>query len=62
MSGGFLEPLLNIATRVLPKLLKTIIPGVAMGALSGAASAGVEKAIKGKDLHLKKWLCMLYRT
>jgi len=53
MNCGFLGPLLGIATRVLPStLLKTIIPGVAMGALSGAASAGVKKAIKGKGLYL----------
>jgi len=58
MSSGFLGPLLGIATRVLPTLLKTIIPGVAMGALSGAASAGVEKAIKGKGLYLKKGGCV----
>jgi len=54
MSGGFLGPLLGIATRVLPTLLKTIIPGV----LSGAASAGVEKAIKGKGLYFKKGGCV----
>jgi len=54
MSGGFLGPLLGIATSVLPTLLKTIIPGV----LAGAASAGVERAIKGKGLYLKKGGCV----
>jgi len=69
MKGGFLGSLLGIATRALPMILKTIIPSVAMGALSGAASAGVEKAIKGKgdlksiisgkNLYLKKGGCFL---
>ena len=58
MEDGFLSALLGLATRFLPTIAKTLLPGVAMGALSGAASAGVEKAIKGNGLFLKKGGCM----
>lgn len=58
MEGGFLSALLGMAARFLPTIAKTLLPGIAMGALSGAASAGVEKAIKGTGLYLKKGGCM----
>lgn len=58
MEGGFLSALLGLAARFLPTIAKTLLPGIAMGALSGAASAGVEKAIKGSGLYLKKGGCM----
>ncbi len=54
IEGGFLSALLGLATRFLPTIAKAVLPGLAVGALSGAASAGVERAIKGNGLYLKK--------
>jgi len=53
IKGGFLSALLSLATRFLPTIANTILPGLAVGALSGAASADadVEQAIKGNGLN-----------
>jgi len=50
MEGGFLGALLGLAARFLPTIAKTLLPGIAMG----AASAGIEKAIKGTGLYMKR--------
>jgi len=58
IEGGFLGPLLGMATKFLPMLAKNILPGLAVGAFSGAASTCVEKAIKGNELYLKQGGCV----
>ena len=51
--GGFLGLLAGLAARVIPMLAKTVIPALGVGALSGIASSGVQKAM-GSGLYLKK--------
>ena len=52
VEGGFLGLLAGLAARALPMLAKTVsVLGV--GALSGLASTGVQKAM-GSGLYLKK--------
>ena len=51
--GGFLGLLAGLAARALPMLAKTVLPALGVGALSGLASSGVQKAM-GSGLCLKK--------
>ena len=55
IEGIFLGLLAGLAARAIPMLAKTVIPGV--GALSGLASSGVQKAM-GSGLYLKKGGCI----
>ena len=51
--GGFLGLLAGLAARALPMIAKTVLPALGVGALSGLASSGVQKAM-GNGLYLKK--------
>ena len=51
--GGFLGLLAGLAARALPMIAKTVLPALGVGALSGLASSGVQKAM-GSGLYLKK--------
>ena len=51
--GGFLPFLAELAARALPMIAKTVLPALGVGALSGLASSGVQKAM-GNGLYLKK--------
>ena len=51
--GGFLGLLAGLAARALPMKAKTVLPALGVGALSGLASSGVQKAM-GSGLYLKK--------
>ena len=51
VEGGFLGLLAGLAARALPA--KTVLPALGVGALSGLASSGVQKAM-GSGLYLKK--------
>ena len=51
--GGFLGLLAGLAARALPMVAKTVLPALGVGALSGLASSGVQKAM-GNGLYLKK--------
>ena len=55
--GGFLGLLAGLAARALPMVAKTVLPALGVGALSGLASSGVQKAM-GSVFTLKKegWL------
>ena len=53
VEGGFLGLLARLAARALPMLAKTVLPALGVGALSGLASTGVQKAM-GSGLYLKK--------
>ena len=53
VEGGFLGLLVGLAARALPMIAKTVLPALGVGALSGLASSGVQKAI-GSGLYLKK--------
>ena len=53
VEGGFLGLLAGLAARALPMLAKTVLPALGVGALSGLASTGVQKAM-GSGLYLKK--------
>ena len=53
VEGGFLDLLAGLAARALPMLAKTVLPALGVGALSGLASTGVQKAM-GSGLYLKK--------
>ena len=53
IEGGFLGLLAGLAARALPMLAKTVLPPLGVGALSGLASTGVQKAM-GSGLYLKK--------
>ena len=57
VEGGFLGALAGMAARFLPTILKTVLPALGVGALSGLASSGVQKAI-GNGLFLKKGGCV----
>ena len=50
---GFLGLLAGLAARALPMVAKTVLPALSVGALSGLASSGVQKAM-GNGLYLKK--------
>ena len=53
VESGFLGLLAGIAAKALPFALKTVLPALGVGALSGLASTGVQKAM-GSGLYLKK--------
>ena len=53
VEGGFLGLLARLAASALPMLAKTVLPALGVGALSGLASTGVQKAM-GSGLYLKK--------
>ena len=55
--GGFLGLLAGLAARALPVLAKNVLPALGVGALSGLASSGVQKAM-GSGLYLKKGGCV----
>ena len=55
--GVFLGLLAGLAARALPMVAKTVIPALGVGALSGFASSGVQKAM-GSGLYLKKGGCV----
>ena len=50
---GFLGLLAGLAARALPMVAKTVLPALGVGALSGLASSGVQKAM-GSGLYLKE--------
>ena len=53
IEAGFLGLLAGLAARALPMIAKTVLPAFGVGALSGLASSGVQKAM-GSGLYLKK--------
>ena len=53
IEDGFFGLLAGLAARALPMIAKTILPTLGVGALSGLASSGVQKAM-GSGLYLKK--------
>ena len=53
VEGGFLGLLAGLAARALPMIAKTVLPALGVGALSGLASTGVQKAMNS-GLYLKK--------
>ena len=55
--GGFCGLLAGLAARALPMIVKTVLPALGVGALSGLASSGVQKAM-GSGLYLKKGGCI----
>ena len=57
IEGGFLCLLAGLAARALPMIAKTVLPALGVGALSGLASSGVQKAM-GSGLYLKKGGCV----
>ena len=60
VEGGFLGMLAGLAARALPFIAtaaKTVLPHLGIGALSGLANAGVQKAL-GNGLYLKKGGCV----
>ena len=57
IEGGFLGLLAGLAVRTLPMIVKTVLPALGVGALSGLASSGVQKAM-GSGLYLKKGGCV----
>ena len=57
VEGGFLGLLAGLAARALPMIAKTVLPALGVGALSGLASSGVQKAM-GSGLYRKKGGCI----
>ena len=57
IEGGFLGLLAGLDARALPLVAKTILPALGVGALSGLASSGVQKAM-GSGLYFKKGGCV----
>ena len=64
IEGGFLPMLAGLAASAIPVLAKTVLPALGVvlpalgvGALSGLASSGVQKAL-GSGLYLKKGGCV----
>ena len=53
VEGRFFGFLAGLAARALPFVAKTLLPSLTVGALSGLASSGVQKAM-GSGLYLKK--------
>ena len=51
MEGGFLGLLARLAARALPMVARTVLPALGVGALSGLALSGVQKAM-GSGLYL----------
>jgi len=50
ITGGFLPLLAGLAAKVIPILTGTVLPAVAIGALSGLASTGTSKQVNSWDL------------
>ena len=57
IEGGFLGLLAGLAARALPFVAKIVLLALGVGALSGLASSGVQKAM-GSGLYLKKGGCI----
>ena len=57
IEGGFLGLFAGLAARALPMIAKTVLPALGVGALSGLAPSGVQKAM-GSGLYLKKGGCV----
>ena len=57
IEGDFLGLLAGLAARALQMIVKTLLPALGVGALSGLASSGVQKAM-GSGLYLKKGGCV----
>ena len=57
IKDGFLGLLAVLAARALPIIVKTVLPALGVGALSGLASSGLQKAM-GSGLYLKKGGCV----
>ena len=57
IEDGFLGLLAGLAARALPMIAKTVLLALGVGALSGLASSGVQKAM-GSGLYLKKGGCV----
>ena len=57
VEGGFLGFLAGLAARALSMIAKTVLPALGVGALSGLASSGVQKAM-GSGLYVKKGGCI----
>ena len=57
IEGGFLSLLAGLAARALLMVAKTVLPALGVGALSGLALSGVQKAM-GSCLYLKKGGCV----
>ena len=53
IEGGFLGLLAGLAARTLLMIARTVLPALGVGALSGLASTGVQKAM-GSGLYLKR--------
>ena len=58
IEGDFLGLLAGLAARALPMVAKTVLPALGVGALSGLASSGVQKAMGSGLLNLKKGGCV----
>ena len=58
IESGFLGLLAGLAARALPMVAKTVLPVLGIGALSGLASSGVQKAMGSGLLYLKKGGCV----
>ena len=57
IEGGFLGLLAGLAARALLMIARIVLPALGIGALSGLASLGVQKAM-GSGLYLKKGGCV----
>ena len=57
IESGFLGLLAGLAARALQMITRTVLPALGVGALSGLASSGVQKAM-GSGLCLKKGGCV----
>ena len=57
VQGGFLPLLAGLASQALPFLTGTVLLALGVGALSGLASAGVQKLV-GDGLYIKKGGCV----
>jgi len=54
ITGGFIPLLAGLAAKAIPILIGTVLPALAMGALSGLASTGTSKLLgSGEGLYLK---------
>ena len=62
VEGGFLGMLAGLAARFLPMIASKVLPALGIGALSGLASSGMQKAMGkglcGNGLYLKKGGCV----
>lgn len=65
VEGGFLDALAELTARFLPVIAKTVLSAIGVGALSGLASSGMQKAMgsemgptSSNGLFLKKGGCV----